>query len=67
MMLIWCQLRARQWSLALSGQELSLFGIFFTGGFKAFVEERVSGHPDPPHPHKGQEAPLKTVLGLKEK
>lgn len=57
MMLIWCQLRAREWSLALSGEELSLFGIPFTGGFKAFVEECVSGHPVPPPPSQGSGSP----------
>lgn len=63
-MLIWCQLRAREWSLALSGEQLSLFGILFTGGFKAFVEERVSGHPVPPTLTRVRKPPLKTVLGV---
>ena len=62
MLLIGCQLRAREWSLALSGQELSLFGILFTGGFKALVEEHVSDHPATPPP-QGQEVPFEDCFG----
>lgn len=67
MLLIGCQLRARERNLALSEQDFSLFGILFTGGFKALVEEHVSGHPARPPPHlpptKGQEAPLEDRFG----
>lgn len=62
MLLIGCQLRAREWSLALSGQELSLFGILFTGRFKALVEGHVSDHPATPLP-QGQEVPLEDLFG----
>ena len=68
MLLIGCQLRARERNLALSGQEFSLFGILFTGGFKALVEEHVSGHPARPpptsHPPRSRKPPLKTALGM---
>lgn len=62
MLLIGCQLRAREWSLALSVQELSLFGILFTGRFKALVEKHVSDHPATPPP-QGQEVPLEDRFG----